>query len=248
MHFDPRHLAIELEDVAAGDRLDLYHRVESCVECRPALDSLDSWLRALDHFRPLVAPEFATRDGFFEELLASSPTHLGRLGEVMSDELFHHWGLCTRLLQESFQTREAWCDRSAELAALACEVAESLDPEYYSHCWVNDLRAIAEAECGDALRRLGRLDDAAQSFELARECLGVGTRRPKVACHVLKLEAILLRDRGRHDEALARFEGVLLAPAEEETTDDHARILYWLLGREAEIPGDTVVAGMAQGG
>lgn len=247
-HFDPHDLALELEDVAASDRLDLYRRVEACVECRPALDKLDSWLRALDHFRPVVGPEFATRDEFFEELLASSDSHHGRLGLVMFDELFHHWGLCTRLLHESSLTRDDSPGWSAELASLASEVAESLDTDFYSERWVNDLRAVTEAQYADTLRRLGHLDDADESFEHARDYLGLGTRRPKIAVHVLRLEALLLRDRGQHDETLSRFEGVRTSPTLGDGPGAHTRILYWILGREAEILGDTEVVCIAQQG
>lgn len=210
IHCTPFTLALDFDAEDERLHLALARRARECEVCRSAVEELSAWLVALDHPDPLVGPEFATRHDLFKRLLADHRTHEKRLRAVDSDELFHQWGLCRLLLDESSGCRESNRELSAQLAELALAVADRLATDYYGAELVADLRASAAAALGDALRLL---EDAQteDKFETARVLLSQGTGNVRVASEIARLEARFLRDLGRHDEAHELLEKTLAA-------------------------------------
>ena len=200
-HVTPFSLAAELDASEGEQALVVHGRVSRCHACRSALETLTHWLAVLDHWRPAVGPEFLTRHGFYGELLATSESHAERLERARTEGLFHHWGLCRLLVEESRRMRSRDPRFSVELGELGYEIGARLDEEYYSAAWVADLRAQSACELADSLRRFGRRDLAEERLRRSRGWLASGTGRETIRAQVDWLEALLLRDEGREREA-----------------------------------------------
>lgn len=100
-------------------------------------------------------------------------------------------------------------ERSRELARLGRWVAERLDAETYGSDRVADLRALAWAALGNALRVGGDLRGAVGAFSEARQWLETGSPQSVEAVEVLELEISLLRDTQDFARALAQSAEVL---------------------------------------
>jgi len=180
--------------------------VLECDECMAAYEVFDGWLEAVEHFEPHVAPEWVTALDLLEEL-ARLP--LGeQIVQVRSQPVYQQWGLCQRLLAESFEARLTDPRRCHDRAALAAAVADRLDEEEYQARWVAELRAKAHAYYGNALRLLGSYGEAEREFALAETWLGRGLGRGRGEARVLSLKASLLLDQYRNLEAEALLERV----------------------------------------
>ena len=200
-HQTPFSLAAELDELGREETLAVCVRVAGCRGCQGALERLVHWLEELDHWRPAVGPEYLTRHGFFESLLATSESHAQRIETAQSEAIFHHWGLGRLLLEESQRMRSRDLRFAIELGELAWEIAERLDDEYYSSPWVADLRALSSAQLADSLRRFGRTDQAEEAFGRSRVWLRSGTDRARIRGLVDGLEALLFREQGRESES-----------------------------------------------
>jgi tetratricopeptide (TPR) repeat protein len=96
-------------------------------------------------------------------------------------------------------------------------VAAAYDPD-----WIEDLRAVSFAHLGNALRVMDDLRGAGGAFDTAREHLGLGTGYPSVEGEVLALAALLRRDQGRLDDAVALLDRVVAICAETDAAGQRA--------------------------
>ncbi|MCP4203121.1 MAG: hypothetical protein GY769_14460 [bacterium] len=239
-HLTADILALDFDE--GGERLEnhIYRRANTCSACREALEELSRWLAALDHCDPVVAQEFLTRHDFFNRLLADHGSHHERIEAVRTDELYHQWGLARLLMEESRASRSANPELSAELAELALAVAGSLDPGFYRTEYVSDLIAEAAANYADTLRALDNTEAAEILFEKAASRLELGTGRARIASGVARLEARLLKDQGRQEEAHELLERAIAS--HEEKDEESRTILHWILASLGERSDDGLLA------
>jgi len=124
-----------------------------------------------------------------------------RRSRVREDVTFHRWSLAEALLDESHASGGADVARAQELAELALEVAERLDPGRYPAAAVADLRARAWAQRGNTLRIQALFPQSREAFEKATQLLAEGSGDPAERCRVLLLKAALAGDVKSYDEA-----------------------------------------------
>lgn len=226
-HYTPFTLSVDLAEEPIEPVVESVLR---CRECRDALEELNRWLASLDHFDPLVAPEYETRHEFFEQLFAEHQTYSARLAAVELDDLYHHWGLARLVLERSEEGRSQAARGSLELAELAMKIATALDPVYYHPCWVADLCALAAGNLADAHRVCREYDVAEEYLRLANDWQLSGTSRPRIGRKLGRLHALLLRDQGNYLEALDRLDQELAAHEQSETEGEE-NFLHWFFRR-----------------
>lgn len=192
IHRDFRSLALQL-DSATEDATTF----TACPTCRQAYETVQHCLQQLEHPRPHMALEFINRHELYYDLLGRHPSHGERLDRVRSEALYHHWGLCRLLLQESRAAMSNGRFRfSLQQAELASEVAAHLDSDLYSAEWVADLRAEASATRGDIHRLLNQLLAARKHIRDARYYLAKGTHRRRITALVHQCEYRVVQDSG----------------------------------------------------
>jgi len=151
--------------------------------------------------------ERAEAETLLAELL-SYPAERRRLC-VLNRLRLHTWGVYEKLV-ESSREQSFHDPRDAEaLAALALELSERLDSDYYGPQRIADLRARAWGFAGNARRVQGDLRGAGEAFERAFEHLRLGTREPIERAILLDLRASLLRAERRFSEAMELLEEAL---------------------------------------
>jgi tetratricopeptide (TPR) repeat protein len=157
------------------------------------------------------ARRFATRWRKEAERLARAQTlvdQAGGLGEgfpLRQAQSLHGWPLCEALLSKSFDERYRDPKKMLRLAYDAARVAEHTPAEKYepSPGFVMDLRARAFAELGNARRINDQFSEAERDFSRARAFLAEGTGDFLLEARVLDLEASLLSDQGRFEDAIS---------------------------------------------
>ncbi len=207
---------------------EIHHWAQQCKTCRRALQDLAQWLRALGHIKPSVGPEYITRHELFGSLTASAEPFERQLARLQFDEIYHHWGLTTLLIETSREARHRNPERSFELARLAQAAAARLDEEYYLPEWVADLQALAHGELGDALRAMGQPLLAEREHHQARRLLDTGTGSRAIPHRLDQLQARLLSDQERYREAILLLDRTL---AERERMGGGELALPWVLRR-----------------
>jgi hypothetical protein len=205
-------------------------RVLSCRECRRTLRTLSRWLEALDHFEPLVAPEFATRYEFFNRLFFDHETYEEKIAAITDDEIYHHWGLACLLIEEAQQKILTDPGAAHEFATLALEIGRLLDPAFYHPAWIADLCAQAAAVLAEAHLAKGELETARKSLHNAADWQGLGTKRPRVRRRIATLRARILRAQGWTDEALGRLLQDL-GDSDDNQGRHPGNLLSWFLGQ-----------------
>ena len=93
--------------------------------------------------------------------------------------------------------------RAQELAALAAEAVERLDPGLYGRILIADLAAHAWSTVGEALRRRGHHATAEAALTVAAARLAAGSAEPLEEARLLERAAALAADRGRPRAASA---------------------------------------------
>jgi tetratricopeptide (TPR) repeat protein len=126
-----------------------------------------------------------------------------RLSCIRRDRRFHSWGLFDRILAKylEYSRNDPWA--GVELVYLALAVVETLDPRRYPEACRADLRASALAALSNAKRLAGSFDDARATLRTAWEHLERGTGDPLGEANIISMEASLIRDLGRFEEAAA---------------------------------------------
>jgi len=205
-----------------GDRRALVQHLIQCAPCRERLLSLPglgtgaSRYTALDYAEAFdaaarnlcdqAAALARERDSALEligELTAARPDERK---PMLCEARFRTWGLFELLVdraQEASVEDPLWAQ---ELASLALHLSDRLDPGLYRPELVDDLRARAWANLGNARRLTSDLRGAAEAFAAAEGCLRKGTGDPIERAIVLDRRASLERDLRRFDEARATLE------------------------------------------
>lgn len=196
------------------------HLLQGCARCRTAVQE------ARRKERPTAAGEPSLYDRAFARALSTVRTEEVALAHervvaqglvailedlprdeqerrIRGEQRFQTWGLCGHLLEES----RSWIfagepARAVGLAHLAVVVGESLDPRRYHRELIEDLQARAWAELGNAQRTEADFLAAQASFAEARKRQESGSRDAETLGRIMSLEASLLIDLGRWDEAL----------------------------------------------
>ncbi len=236
-HFDPFTLSTYLTAERSTSTIMLPLLI--CQECRRSLATLSEWLEALDHFDPLIGPEYATRYEFYFRLFRENDCQETRLEALESDELYQHWGLTTLLIEESKSKRLSDPEYSKDLAELALKNAELLDPAFYHPKWIADLCTVATVALAEAHFALEDLEDARHLLRVAANWQLNGTLRPRIARIVATLRARILWELGQQDEEVDR----LLREVDLSDTGDHqddGNLLAWFFDRwrDREHTGD----------
>ena len=227
VHYSALSLALDLQDSEGAGLRAVAHRTRACQTCGEALRTLDYWLSALGHHSPGVGPEFLTRHRLLVELFAPPDDPAERLIRATTDEVFHQWGLCRLLLEESREAFPAAGEFSFHLADLAWVIAGALDPHDYGPRWAADLRAEIAAHLGCLHRRRGDRRTAADHLREARRWFSQGTGRAEVSRRLRFSESLLTRGQ---PEPPATADGSASSGAADEA-DDELRLgpLAWLL-------------------
>jgi tetratricopeptide (TPR) repeat protein len=182
-----------------------------CPRCR----EVGGWLLELHQanalppvFGPIdaaLARSRAEAPGLLEELLPLDPAE--RLARLHDDPRFVSWGLCELLIRKSCRTASEHPIEAMHLADLAVHVADRIsEAELFEEHWVYQLRSLAWATLGNALRVQGDLPGAERSFDMADTWWEAGTQGTEDALGyepvLLDLKAPLRTAQRRFPEAL----------------------------------------------
>lgn len=191
--------AATLEQLLASDRTvkqndQLFHLLAVCPRCR----EVGGWLLDL-HQAHALPPVFGLIDvalarsraeapRLLEEILSLDPE--ARLVRLYADPRFVSWGFCELLVHRSCQAAPEQPAEAFHLADLAVHVADRIaDGDLFEACWVYQLRSLAWAGLGNALRVQGDYAGAERSFGMADSWWEAGT----VGCEdALGYEPVLL--------------------------------------------------------
>jgi tetratricopeptide (TPR) repeat protein len=124
-----------------------------------------------------------------------------RLLLVQNSARFQTWGLCERILEKPGEGLGREPREAKELAELAVAVAESMSSGVYGQALVQDIRARAWANLGNANRVLSDFRSAEQCFQVAESHLARGTGDRLERARLLDLKASLRNNQGRTEEA-----------------------------------------------
>lgn len=125
---------------------------------------------------------------------------------VRSDERFASFSLAERLLTASREVAYADPDGSLEMAQLALEIIDRLDPARYGAGLLADLRGRGWAYLGRSWLGRGNTTAAAEAFRLAESNVRLGSGDPLEEAEVMVLSAALVAERGELEEALKRLD------------------------------------------
>jgi len=175
------------------------HLLERCPVCRETHREILRMQEDLGHWNE----EVVVTEGL------EAPKLWARLAELQYEEQVKRvdedpelqaWGLCQFLVKRSFDAGFRDPVAAVDLANLAVTISGRLGDVYHPE-WVNDLRARALAQLGNARRVLGELRSADDAFVLAESSLEQGTGDPRLQAEVLRLQSSLRRAQRRLDEA-----------------------------------------------
>jgi tetratricopeptide (TPR) repeat protein len=231
-----RHLdAATLEHLLAMDRTakqneQLFHLLAVCPRCY----EVGGWLLELHQanalplvFGPLdadLARSRAEASQLLEELLPLDPEE--RFDRLHTDMRFVSWGLCELLVRRSCQTAPQQPSEAVHLADLAVHVADRIaEGELFEESWVYQLRSLAWAALGNALRVKGDRLGAERSFDMADSWWEAGTQSTEDALGyepiILDLKAPLRTAQRRFAEALELLDAAVGLFLHGEHRDPH---------------------------
>jgi tetratricopeptide (TPR) repeat protein len=219
----------ELADVCPEIRRKCLEHLSVCPECRERLSSLeplnaespaarvlpfgkgqaleDDYGNALDSAsRSLRSIEDSYRReregafGLYAELLRHPVERHSFI--VRNCPRFHTWGFCELLLHRSQEQNFQNPTAGENLALLAIEALDHLDPSSYGSGSLEDLRARAWSHVANSRRIRADLRGAEEAFELAFSFLKLGTGDLMEKALLLDLKASLLTKQHRLPAAL----------------------------------------------
>jgi tetratricopeptide (TPR) repeat protein len=253
-----QHLdAADLEHLLATDRTakqneQLFHLLAVCPRCR----EVGGWLLELRQANALP-PIFGLIDAILARSRAEAPRLLEellaldvqeRLTHLHADGRFTSWGLCELLVRQSRETAPQQPADAVHLADLAVQVADRIsDSDVFEECWVYQLRSLAWATLGNALRVQGDLLGAERSFDMSGSWWEAGCRGTEDALGyealMLDLKASLRLAQRRFPEAFKLLDDAVRLFLHGEHPDRHlaGRSLILKAGALIEM-GDTRAA------
>jgi tetratricopeptide (TPR) repeat protein len=226
---DDRHLSLPALARLSMNRMDdedarqvAAHLAVVCPGCQAVYDQLRQLRREVGHWDDvLVVQEAADAPDLWRRL--EPLPYDQQLREIEQDGALQTWALCRLLLRRSLEAAGERPDLAVRLATLGVKVGEHLD-DAYDRDWVLDLRALALAHLGNALRAAAEQQGADNAFLDAHACLGrSGTGNERIAAEVLDLEAALRQSERRFDAALALYDQVIAIyrGGDPDTADPH---------------------------
>ena len=231
MRIHPHDLLLqELAFVCPESRTKCLRHLSACKECRerlaslgqPPLESLlarvlpfgreqdrsggydkpvDGALSSLWSIEITYRRERERAPSLFAELL-SCPVER-RVFLVRNVPRFHTWGFCELLLDRSQEDSFQDPVLGEDLALLAIEALDYLDPSAYGASPLEDLRARAWSLVGNSRRIRSDLRGAEEAFDFAFSFLRLGTGDPLERALLLDLKASLLTKQRRFSAAFA---------------------------------------------
>lgn len=156
----------------------------------------------------------------------------GRRRAIRSTPRYQLFGLSELLIESSRE--ECFRDKvlAKELAYLAREVSDALDPRIYLPTTVADQRALARAVLGNARRVSSDLHGAERAFQAALPLLKEGNPTSSVPADVWSLLGSLRIDQCRYLEARDVLESALEIYREEGAKGDQGKILMKIANAE----------------
>jgi tetratricopeptide (TPR) repeat protein len=162
--------------------------------------ALDSVSRSLHSIEDGYRRERGGAFGLYAELLHHPIER--RPFIVRNCSRFHTWGFCELLLHRSQEQNFQNPAAGENLALLAIEVLDHLDPLFYGAGSLEDLRARAWSHAANSRRIQGDLQGAEEAFEFAFSFLKLGTGDLMERALLLDLKASLLTKQHRLPAAL----------------------------------------------
>lgn len=184
--------------IAADKVVPLERRSTLPPDYSPVLDRISWSLRGIESF---YEKERTEATGLFSELSQHAVEKRPLL--VRNCPRFHTWGLCEILLRSSREQNFQNPALGENLALLALDVLDQLDPACYGVEALRDLRARAWAYTANSRRVKGDLRGAEEAFALAFTSLKQGSREPMERAVLLDLQASLLRAQRRFGKSLS---------------------------------------------
>ncbi len=239
-----QHLdAAALEDLLATDRTatqneQLFHLLAVCPRCR----EVGGWLLEL-HQASALPPVFGLIDailarsraeasGLLDDLLAFDVQE--RFTRLHTDRRFTSWGLCELLVHRSCQTAPQQPADAIHLADIAVHMADRIsDSDLFEEQWVYQLRSLAWAALGNALRVQGDLLGAERSFDMAGSWWEAGCKEAEDA---LGYEALLLDLKASLRLAQRRF------PEAINLLDDAVKLFLHGEHRDPHLAGRSLIS------
>jgi tetratricopeptide (TPR) repeat protein len=114
-----------------------------------------------------------------------------------------HWGLYKHLLDECASAGRKNPFEAVDIAFLALSLVETFDPESYGDDNIHDFKATALAVLANAKRHATDFNGAREALRAAYEHIEKGSGDPYEHANVFCYEALLLRDTGDFEGALA---------------------------------------------
>lgn len=147
-----------------------------------------------------IQKERADAPHLLMELVAAQPEKRNLL--VANSSRFQTWGVYELLLERSWELRSIKRGQSEELAKLAVELSNHLEPSYYTPELIEDLRARAWSYIANLRRIASDLAGANQAFEVSYAHLMRGSREPLERALFLDLKASLCSAQQRFPQAI----------------------------------------------
>lgn len=194
------------------------------------LEGLETGLRQSLCRGTLVSGEQTIAPKLLVELERRSPT--ARREAIHTTERYQLFGLAEYLSQVSRRVVFRDVARALEIAALAVEVADTLDPRIYGPRFCTEPQALARASLGNARRIASDLFGAERCFQEALLLIAEDLDLTVVGADVGSLLGSLRIDQGRYLEARNVLEVARKTYEVHELRDDECKVLLQLANVE----------------
>jgi tetratricopeptide (TPR) repeat protein len=194
------------------------------------LESLETGLRQSLCRGALVSGEHTIAPALLAELERRSPE--ARREAIRTTERYQLFGLAEYLSHASRSAVFSDVLRALEIAGLAIEVADTLDPRIYGPRFNREQQVLARACLGNARRIASDLFGAERSFQEARSLLAEGLDLTVVSADVGSLLGSLRIDQARYLEARSVLEPALETYRVHELRADECKVLLKLADAE----------------
>ena len=195
---------------------------------------LETYSRQLERKALLILAEEKAVPALMSELMLRPLA--ARREAVRTSSRYQLLSLAEALRQESRSEGFRDVARAVELAELAMEVAECLDPTFYGRRLVADTRAMTWAIVGNTRRISGDLFGAERALQMALDLLESGTGSAPERAEALSLLASLRIDQSRFPDAISLLEETVAIHRQLSQSDLEGRALI-LLGNAAGYAG-----------